>query len=457
MTLSSIALNQHQHIPNLVVGAGLTGLSCLRYLDAKGESAKFYDDTFSQEKVQKVKEISDATPLFDKDFDLEEVLAGVKTLFVSPGISFKHPLLDRALQKELELIGDIELFARQNKQAVIAVTGSNAKSTVVTLLYLMAKEEGLKVSLAGNIGRPLLDSILEDEAELYVLELSSFQLDITKSLEADVASILNISPDHLDRYDSFEHYASSKQGIYSQAKNIVFNRDDVLTQAEQVGEAGLASFGLDQASEGHFGLKDGGEGLSLCYGDQKVIAANDCAKKAQTDIQNALAAMAIAHTFGISFKSIVQVLKTFKGLEHRCEWVAEFNGVVWINDSKGTNVGATQAALESLDTQVVLIAGGDSKDGDLSLLDEVVSQKVKQLILIGVDAPLFKARYTNQVDCVLAANLEEAVDIAATNAIDGDTVLLSPACSSLDMFKNYQERGDHFKDLVQKKVGSYGG
>ena len=270
-----------------------------------------------------------------------------RQFWFSPGVSPDHPLLSRALKESIELIGDVELFARDNTKPVLAVTGSNAKSTVVTLLELMAREEGIAVALAGNIGRPLLDSVLDDHAELYVLELSSFQLDVTSSLQASVACILNISPDHLDRYESFEAYAASKQTIYRNAKCVVVNRDDALTWSQQDSET-TVSFGMDEPEPGQFGIRLIRDEMFLCQGSEVIVAAKTCLKHGHTDIQNALAAMSIAYCAGISFESMRTVLSTFKGLAHRCEWLADIDGVRWINDSKGTNVGATLAALKLL-------------------------------------------------------------------------------------------------------------
>jgi len=438
---------------NLVVGAGLTGLSCLRYLERKGMSSKIYDDAINEDKLKKIRQISTVTDVYDSESDLDEVLKNVNTLLLSPGIPFDHPLVAKAQKKSLELIGDIELFARENSKPVLAVTGSNAKSTVVTLLSLMAEADAIKVSLAGNIGRPILDSMYEDNSDLYVLELSSFQLDITESLQANVSSILNVSPDHLDRYESYEAYALSKQKIYANSKVIIWNRDDQLTYPNTISQSKLLSFGLDEPKEFHFGLLRVGEETFLACGSEKIINCAELMKRGITDLQNALAAMAIAHSIGISYSAINDVLRTFKGLAHRCEWVTRFRDIDWVNDSKGTNVGATQAAIASVakdsdGKSVVLIAGGDSKGGDLNLLNEMIQRHVKALVLIGRDAQLFVNQFSNSVPCILCSSLEEAVLKANEVALAGNTVLLSPACSSLDMFKNYLDRGDQFKRLA---------
>jgi len=372
---------------------------------------------------------------------------------LGPGISFSHPLVSKARSQSLDLIGDVELFVRENTAPIIAVTGSNAKSTVVTLLSLMAQEDNKKVSLAGNIGRPLLDSWNEDDSELYVLELSSFQLDITDNLKATVSSILNISPDHLDRYENYAAYANSKQKIYINSESIVWNRDDQLTFPKGSTYKNILSFGLDSPKESDFGLNTQDGVTYLACGKENIVDCSSLAKQGVTDLQNALAAMAIARSAGISYLAIIEVLKNFKGLEHRCELVANFRNVKWVNDSKGTNVGACDAAISSLthssnERTIILIAGGDSKGSDLNLLRKNIKQHVKSLLLIGKDAQIFKKHFEKLVPCEVYSSLEETVQRASELSEAGDTVLLSPACSSLDMFKNYQDRGDQFKKLV---------
>lgn len=438
---------------SLVVGAGITGLSCLRYLERKGLPTKLYDDALNDEKIKKIHEISRNINIYDSSNDIKDILKNVDTLLLSPGIAFDHPLVSQAQAQALELIGDVELFSRENTKPVMAITGSNAKSTVVTLLSLMAKADGKKVSLAGNIGRPLLDSLHEDDSELYVLELSSFQLDITNTLSSTVSCILNISPDHLDRYESYADYARSKQKIYKNSQIIVCNRDDLLTYPTDSAQATVISFGLNKPEASHYGLNIKNGRTFLACGDQNIIDSSLLAKQGVTDIQNALAAMAVARASNISYAAIVSVLKTFTGLPHRCELVSNFNNVQWVNDSKGTNVGASQAAINSVakpafEKTVVLIAGGDSKGGDLSLLTESVQNYVKAIVLIGKDAQLFQNNFSSLVPCIMCHSLEDAIHQANNIAIAGDTVLLSPACSSLDMFKNYQDRGEQFKAIV---------
>ncbi len=439
---------------NLIVGAGVTGMSCLRYLQAQGEAVSMYEDVLSTEKREMIKSVSNNAELFDKHNHFDVILDQVTTLVLSPGVSLQHPLVSEARKKSLEMIGDIELFARANTQPVLAVTGSNAKSTVVTLLHLMAIQDGKKAALAGNIGTPVLDVIRNEQHELYVLELSSFQLDTTYSLNTLVACILNISPDHLDRYESYEAYARSKQSIYQHAEFAVFNRDDALTKPDDSFKAECISFGMDEPDRNNFGLvNENGESYLAC-GNKNILSVSDLAKKNFTDIQNALAAMAIAKVAGISEEAIVQVLKTFKGLSHRCEVVEEQNGITWINDSKGTNVGASLAALQGFSNRpVILIAGGDAKGGDLRLLKDEIRRHVKCMLLIGKDAPLFYQEFKDDCLCEYVKDLDEAVTLAAEQAESGDVILLSPACSSLDMFSSYVERGNLFMKKVRAHLG----
>jgi len=467
-------------ISHLVFGAGVTGLSCLRYLQSKGQQAKIYDDNLSDEKLTKINLISKNVLSYNQKDNIADVLENIDTLLLSPGVSHQHPLVVLARKNNIDIINDVELFARENTLPVVAVTGSNAKSTVVTLLALMAEEQGLKVSLAGNIGRPVLDSLLEDQTDIFVLELSSFQLEMIESLQISVACILNISPDHLDWHNSYADYSNAKQKIYQHAQHVVYNRDDSLTESQQGHHKSVMSFGLNTAKDKQFGLSTSHGKTFLCFGDEPIIAEEECKKNTEIDIQNALAAMAIAYAANISFESITTILKTFPGLEHRCEWVASHNNIDWINDSKGTNVGATQAALSSLGksiaqearkidqakvqvegqaqasaqekASIILIAGGDSKGGDLSLLLNTVKQKVKALLLIGQDAKLFQHVFEPFVPCKIFPSLKDSISYAANVAESGDTVLLSPACASIDMFNDYQERGSQFKSLVQSIV-----
>lgn len=444
---------------DLIVGAGKTGASFLRYLNSKKRNARVYDDRLTDEKCVELKSISAKVEFCDNQTSQDQVLQGIKRVLLSPGIDLQHPLVKKAQEKRLELVGDIELFVSEDFRPIIAVTGSNAKSTVVTLLGLMAEAEGIKASVAGNIGNPVLDFLKQDNYQLFVFELSSFQLDITRSLRAKVACILNVTPDHLDRYKSFQDYALSKQAIYKNCEFVVFNRKDDLTYPIEAVNKKIFSFGLDEPQENQFGIKAFSDIEYLCFGCQKIMPVQDLPSQAKHNLENVLAALAIGYCAGIRFSSMSSVLKTFKGLPHRCELVLAAKEVIWINDSKGTNVGACEAAIRSFSQgakkkNIILLAGGDSKGADLGILRDVFKTELKSLLLIGKDAPLFIKASGTEVDSRIFENLEQAVQEAGKIAEPGDIVLLSPACSSLDMYKNYMERGDHFRNLVNKYFGA---
>jgi len=443
---------------DLIIGAGTTGVSFLRYLKNKNRNACVYDDRLSDAKRASLQAISTTVEICDQQIPEEEILKGIDRLLLSPGIDLKHPLVKMAQEKQIKLLGDIELFVTEDSRPIIAVTGSNAKSTVVTLLGLMAEADGFRVAVAGNIGNPVLDFLAEKGIELFVFELSSFQLDITRSLQAKVACILNVSPDHLDRYASYQDYALSKQGIFNHCEYAVFNRKDTLTYPVKQKSAKCFSFGLDEPEENQFGIKIVSGSKYLYFSNQEIMPVSELINQAEHNLENALAALTIGFCAGWTFASMRSVLKTFKGLPHRCEQVLNAKGVIWINDSKGTNVGACEAAIRSFSQgnprkNIILLAGGDSKGADLGILRDVFKEKLKTLLLIGKDAPLFKTTFQSVVDSQVFDNLQHAVQKAGALAEEGDIVLLSPACSSLDMYKNYMERGDHFRNLVIRNFG----
>ena len=443
---------------DLIVGAGATGLSFLHYLKNKQRPARVYDDRFSDAKRASLQAVSTQVELCDQQMLSEEILKGIDRILLSPGIDLKHPLIKLAQEKSIKCHGDIELFVNEDSRPIIAVTGSNAKSTVVTLLGLMAEADGIQVVVAGNIGNPVLDYLSKDEIQLFVLELSSFQLDITSSLKAKVACILNVSPDHLDRYESYQDYAASKQTIFKNCEYAVFNRKDHLTHPASYQGTKVFSFALDEPGENQFGIKTISGARYLYFANQEIMPASELPNQAEHNLENALAALAIGFCAGISFASMRTVLNTFKGLPHRCEQVLVVKGVTWINDSKGTNVGACEAAIRSFAQgqerkNIILLAGGDSKGADLSVLQDVLTSKVKALLLIGRDALLFKNKFDSLLECFIFENMEQAVQKAGNLTEAGDIVLLSPACSSLDMYKNYMERGEHFRNLVIKNFG----
>jgi UDP-N-acetylmuramoylalanine--D-glutamate ligase len=378
-----MAGNENQQVcANLIMGAGSTGKSFLHYLESRGLCARIYDDKMSDEKQSELKAIASSVEVYGMNSESLDLFNGVKRMLISPGINLNHELIKKAKEKQLEIIGDIELFVQQETRPIIAITGSNAKSTVVTLVGLMAEADGRQVGVGGNIGTPVLEFLDDDACELFVVELSSFQLDLTRSLQAKVACILNITPDHMDRYDSFESYVLSKQTIYNNCESVVFNRKDVLTFPSNAHKENVLSFGLDEPDENEFGVKQVSGNRHLYFHEQQIMPVDALYSHANHSLENALAALAIGYSAGFDFAAMVSVLQTFKGLPHRCELVDRKNGVMWINDSKGTNVGATIAAIQSFaeGKNIILLAGGDSKGADLSLLDSALNTHVKHLL-----------------------------------------------------------------------------
>jgi UDP-N-acetylmuramoylalanine--D-glutamate ligase len=387
------------------------------------------------------------------------LLCSANEIIVSPGVSVDEPALSAAAAAGVSLVGDIELFVRATQKPVIAITGSNAKSTVTTLVGEMAGACGLRAGVGGNLGTPVLDMLADDAAnDCYVLELSSFQLETTHSLRAQVATVLNISEDHMDRYDSLQDYVAAKQRIYAGAKNVVSNRADLATVASSIESAHCWSFGLDEGGEqavgvsGKVGLSNSAGQWLVCAGKQ-LMRTDDIRIAGRHNLANVAAAFAIAIAAGWDVVACAAAVRAFKGLPHRCQWVAEKNGVRFYNDSKGTNIGATVAAIEGLGAgkNIVLIAGGEGKGADFSQLAPVVQQYVKRLVLIGRDAPDIAAACSDVAQSQ-AQTLVEAVHQAQQTAVAGDVVLLSPACASFDMFNGYDDRGRQFCAAVEALV-----
>ncbi|GAA5194333.1 UDP-N-acetylmuramoyl-L-alanine--D-glutamate ligase [Ferrimonas gelatinilytica] len=420
----------------LVLGLGLTGLSCVRFLHRQGEAVAVWDTRSVPPGVDQLADEFPGVALYTGPFD-EQQLCQAKRLVVSPGIPLAMPALVRAAQAGVEILGDIELFARHADAPVVAITGSNGKSTVTRWVGEMASAAGWSVGVGGNIGTPALD-LLGQGHRLYVLELSSFQLETTHSLDCVAATVLNVSDDHLDRYDSYQHYRDTKLRLYEQARLCVTNRADPDTQAPE-GAAQL-SFGLS-APEGEedYGILD----AWLCQGAIPLFPCSELGLVGEHNQANALAAMALARAAGIPMAGIEQALRGYRGLPHRCELVAVRHGVTYINDSKATNVGATLAALEGLlggPGRLILIAGGDAKGADLGALAPALA-RVHKLYTLGQDG---EALASLKPGAVRVDSLTEAVSLASAEAKAGDRVLLSPACASLDMFNNFEHRGACF-------------
>lgn len=432
-----------------VVGMGATGLSVARYLDSVRLPFIVLD---TREQPPLLNE-------FRRDFSQyryelgplnAETLLSAARIVVSPGLSLDDPAILAAREKGIPIVGDIQLAADAAKAPLVLITGSNGKSTVTTLVGEMLERAGKSVAVGGNLGTPALD-LLSDSKEYYVLEVSSFQLESVTRLNAEVAVVLNVSPDHLDRHQSIEGYRVIKQRVYQGAAHIVINRDDALTQASHVHGSEI-SFGLDQPAADNFGIIEDAGVEYLAFGREKLMAATEVKLAGRHNLANALAALAIGYRLNLPMKVMLETLREFSGLPHRCQWVANKNGVDFFNDSKGTNIGASLAALQGLSrlpAKLVLIAGGDGKGADFSELSDALRSNVRTLVSIGVDGPAIAAVAREAgVKTVAAASMVEAVTLAFQNAESGDAVVLSPACASLDMFKNYQDRGLQFMDAV---------
>jgi UDP-N-acetylmuramoylalanine--D-glutamate ligase len=435
----------------VVVGLGTTGLSVARYLRKCGQPFVVADNREQPPMLEAFRdELPDVKVLLGAF--AEDDFVNVGQLILSPGLSRQEPAIAKAIAAGVEVIGDIELFARAAQAPVVAITGSNGKSTVTTLVAAMAEKAGIRVKAGGNLGTPALD-LLDESVELYVLELSSFQLESTVRLDAQVATVLNISADHMDRYPSMAHYHQAKQRIYFGAKSVVANRDDALTGPPMAGDVKQVLFSLREPDLKDYGLRVEDGVTYLARGLNLLMPVEEIALKGRHNVANALAALALGDLAGISQDAMLECLRSFAGLAHRCQQVAVKNGVSYINDSKATNVGACIAALEGLvsadGNNIVLIAGGDGKGADFSALGPVFQKTLRALVVIGRDGGKIAGLVTSDTAVRTAATLAGAVQAARELAQPGDTVLLSPACASFDMFKNYEDRGEQFAQAVE--------
>lgn len=442
MSFPDVAV-QPQQCSHLVLGLGATGLSVVRFLCNKGIVPMVMDSRVNPPGSEQLIEEFPNVELISGGFDCRYIVQA-EQIIISPGVPVSTPEVRVALDMGIEVIGDIELFAREIKDLsprVIGITGSNGKTTVTTLVGLMAEADGKKVAIGGNIGTPALD-LLSLNADLYVLELSSFQLETTTSLNCTAATCLNISEDHMDRYCDLNAYKDAKLSLYHQTHLSLYNRDDENTEPNLTGN--IQSFGLNPPNIDDWGIKDG----ILIYGETYLMPIKDVALMGSHNLANILAAMALANAANISKSAMVKVAETFTGLPHRFEKIAEKNGVIYINDSKATNVGSTVAALSGLSDfsgRIFLIAGGDGKKADFSPLSTSF-EHVHQLITLGRDGEKIA---TLKPESIQVKNMEQAVKVASERAQNGDLVLLSPACASLDMYPNYMARGDDFKACVE--------
>lgn len=437
----------------LVLGLGDTGLSALRWLARQGARLSVADTRTEPPGLEAVRAELPDLPIFLGPFR-RRIFDGIDLVVASPGVPLAEPEIQAAIARGIPVVGDVELFAQHRPAGakVIAITGANGKSTVTALAGEMCQRAGLKTMVAGNIGLPVLDALAQDAAEVYVLELSSFQLETTFTLAADAATVLNVTEDHMDRYAGMADYAAAKARVF-QGKGVqVLNREDGWSREMALAGRNIVSFGTDAATTpGDFGLLQRDGHIWLAQGEQPLLDTAEMRLAGLHNAVNALAALALCRAIGLPFAPLLAALREFKGLPHRVEWVAEVNGVGFFDDSKGTNVGATCAAIAGMPHKVVLIAGGDGKGQDFAPLREPVAKNARAVVLIGRDAPQIRAVLADSgVPLLDMATLPEAVHAAYRAAQPGDAVLLSPACASWDMFRNYVHRAQVFIDTVKE-------
>ncbi|MFN3918794.1 MAG: UDP-N-acetylmuramoyl-L-alanine--D-glutamate ligase [Methylohalobius sp.] len=432
-----------------VVGLGKTGVSALKFLHRRGIDC-FAMDTRDRPPGLAAAQALAGVPVSTGGLR-SDWLSWATHLLVSPGVELERPEIRAALERGAALISDIDLFADQVQAPIVGVTGSNGKSTVTTLVAEMAQAAGVKAVAGGNLGTPALD-LLADSYELYVLELSSFQLERVRRLNLKAGTVLNISPDHLDRHPDLECYAAIKSRLLKWSQQAVVNRDDpmVVQMAEELSvRENRLWFSLDDPAADYGLIQYRGE-TWLARRGEPLLAAAEVRLVGRHNLANALAALALAEAAGIPLAAAAAVLSRFEGLPHRMQKVAEIDGVVWINDSKGTNVGATIAAVAGVTGPVILLAGGDGKGADFSPLRSAIAAKVKAAVLYGRDRKLIAQALSGATELYLVEDLPGAVEVARKIARPGDTVLLSPACASFDQFENYQMRGECFTQQVLK-------
>jgi len=440
----SAFLQQLANAHVLVVGCGATGASAARFAARAGARVRVVDSRDAPPAAAALQAEWPGLELVCGGLDVD-ALAGIDQIVVSPGVDLREPLIAAAAGQGLEVVGDIEWFARVVAAPVVAITGSNGKSTVTAWTTEIARAAGRRVAIGGNFGTPALD-LLADDIDLYVLELSSFQLELTQSLTSVAATVLNVSADHIDRHGSLAHYAALKAQVFDGAAVAVVNADDARVAAMATGSARVLRFGAHANAD--YRLLDDQQALGR--GTARWLDWQALALPGRHNAANALAVWALAEALGIDESTIRAGLQSFAGLPHRCQLVAEISGVRWVNDSKGTNLGALLASLAGMPAPVILLAGGQAKGADFSDLAPVAAACAREVIVFGEDAPLIAGAIEGHAPVHGVATLADAVARAHTIAQPGDTVLLSPGCASFDQFDNYMARGDAFVAAVQK-------
>ncbi|NHB59184.1 UDP-N-acetylmuramoyl-L-alanine--D-glutamate ligase [Acinetobacter sp. 194] len=437
----------------VVAGLGISGVSAVNFLHDHGYRVAVTDSRAVPPGHDKIpSEVQTYFGQFDQD-----LLLSAEEIIISPGLDPKLPEIQAAIAKGIPVVSEIQILRRATDKPIVAITGSNAKSTVTTLMGLMAQNAGKKVAVGGNLGRPALD-LTKDDPELYILELSSFQLETTSNLEAEVAVVLNMSEDHLDRHGDMMGYHTAKHRIFQGVKKVVFNRDDSLTRPLVPDATPMQSFGLNAPDMNQYGvLRDTDGTIWLARGRERLLKSSEMYIQGTHNVANALACLALGEAIGLPLDVMLETLKTFKGLEHRCEFVKEVQGVRYYNDSKGTNIGATLAALDGLGAaieaqggKVAIILGGQGKGQDFTALRDSLTKYAKVAVLIGEDRPVIEQAIEGTTQLIHAETLKQAVELCQQHSHSKDVVLLSPACASFDMFSGYPERGHQFVAIVNE-------
>ena len=471
----------------LVLGLGETGLSLARWLNAQEAHVRVADSRANPPGLDVLRRDCPQADIRCGTFD-DSLLQGVDFIAISPGVPLADPFVQRASARGIPVIGDIELFAQQVRERhapasapslspslsptlshegrgseremqplILAITGANGKTTVTSMVEHLCRAAGKDAVAAGNISPAVLDVVLQrgaNQPEIWALELSSFQLETTATLDADAATVLNISEDHLDRYADIDEYAAAKARIFHGSGVQVLNRDDARSMGMALPGREVVTFGLDAPlNERDFGVERDGGDIWLRCGQSRLLKVTDLRIAELHNVANALAALALCRAIDLPMPTLLEALRSFRGLPHRVERVAEIDGVLYYDDSKGTNVGATVAALEGLGRKVVLIAGGEGKGQDFAPLKPAVNKHARAVVLIGRDAQLIAAALDGcGVPLLRTKDMSDAVRQAAQLAQSGDAVLLSPACASFDMFRNYAHRAEMFVDAVHELI-----
>ena len=451
----------------LILGLGETGLSMVRWLATQGAKLRVADSRTAPAGLDVVGQFVDKNQIFCGEFS-DALFDGIDLIAISPGVPLSDPHVARAVARGIPVVGDIELFAQQLtthhsplSSKVLAITGSNGKTTVTSMVAHMCQTAGCDAVAAGNISPAVLDVVMqrgEKQPGVWVLELSSFQLETTSGLNADAATVLNVCEDHLDRYDGMDDYAAAKERVFQGCGVCIVNREDARSLNMMRAGREYVSFGLNAPQrEADFGIERDEDAIWLVQGNQRLMAASELQLAGLHNVANALAALALCRAIDLPMPVLLGALRDFKGLPHRVERIASLHGVTYYDDSKGTNVGATVAALEGLGCKAVLIAGGVGKEQDFSPLNAVVKQHARAVVLIGRDAPLIEAALQGcDVTLRHAVDMDDAVSQATQFARPGDAVLLSPACASFDMYRNYAHRAEAFVNAVRDMASGHG-